>query len=43
MDEEDLDEFIYEFHKKILEITPERRNQLKTIILEEMHQPKLTH
>ncbi len=37
MDEEGLDEFIYEFHEKVLEITPQRRNQLKTIMLEELH------
>ena len=37
MDEEGLDEFIYEFHEKVLEITPERRNQLKAIMLEESY------
>jgi len=37
MDKEELDEFIYEFHERILEITPERRNQLKAIMLEELH------
>ncbi len=37
MDEEGLDEFIYEFHERVLGITPERRNQLKAIMLEELH------
>jgi len=37
MDEESLDEFIYEFNDKVLQITPERRNQLKAIMLEELH------
>ena len=37
MNEEGLDEFIYEFHEKVLELTPERRNQLKVIMLEELH------
>ncbi len=37
MDENGLDKFIYEFHEKVLEITPERRNQLKVIMLEELH------
>jgi len=37
MDEEGLDKFIYEFHKKVLEIAPERRTQLKAIMLEELH------
>ena len=36
MDEESLDEFIYEFHERVLGITPERRNQLKATILEEL-------
>jgi hypothetical protein len=36
MDKEELDEFIYEFHERILEIAPERRNRLKTIMLEEL-------
>ncbi len=43
MDAEKLDEFIYEFHEKVLGLTPERRNQLKAIILEELHKPKLTY
>ncbi len=36
MDAEKLDEFIYEFHERVLGLTPERRNQLKAIILEEL-------
>ncbi len=36
MDVEKLDEFIHEFHEKVLGLTPERRNQLKAIILEEL-------
>ncbi len=39
MDEEELDEFVYEFHERVLGITPERRNQLKALILEELHKP----
>ncbi len=39
MDEEELDEFVYEFHERVLAITPERRNQLKALILEELHKP----
>ncbi len=37
MNEEGLDKFIYEFHEKVLGLTPERRNQLKVIMLEELH------
>ncbi len=40
MDEEGLEEFIYEFHEKVLELTPERRVQLKAVILQESHRPK---
>jgi len=36
MDVEELDEFIYEFHERVLGLTPKRRNQLKAIILEEL-------
>jgi len=36
MDVEELDEFIYEFNERVLGLTPERRNQLKAIILEEL-------
>jgi len=43
MNVEDLDEFVYEFHERVLGLTPERRNQLKAIILEEFHKHKLTH
>ena len=39
MDVEELDEFVYEFHERVLGITPERRNQLKALILEELHKP----
>ncbi len=39
MDVEALDEFVYEFHERVLGITPERRNQLKALILEELHKP----
>ena len=37
MDEKDLDKLIFEFHEKVIEIAPERRNQLKEIMLEELH------
>ena len=37
VDEADLEEFLNEFDEKVLELTPERKNQLKAIILEEMH------
>jgi len=36
MDVEELDRFIYEFHERVLGLTPERRNQLKATILEEL-------
>jgi len=36
MDTEELDEFIYECHERVLGISPERKNQLKAIILEEL-------
>ena len=36
MDTEELDEFIYEFHERVLGISTEKRNQLKAIILEEL-------
>jgi len=39
MNVEELDEFVYEFHERVLGITPERRNQLKALILEELHKP----
>ncbi len=41
MDEESLDEFINEFHEKVIGLTPERRNQLKAIILEELHKIRI--
>ncbi len=37
MNVEELDEFVYEFHERVLGLTPERRNQLKAIMLEELH------
>ncbi len=39
MNVEELDEFVYEFHERVLGITPEKRNQLKALILEELHKP----